>query len=194
MVQHYWHYNKLKWQKDIIKSEKNVCFNFFNFLIQLFYIQENDLLIKESQIVQQTKPLPIESSSSEDEFEQEEEDQFGSPSTRTEKIRVNVRLPNSSILKFNIDPVKKKKKKNFFNLLKNYKMEKLISGLSTKLGIEKKEIKLKFDGEILQSNEKMDIFEDDDLIELITKISIEPQLNLIFRFNKDHSEFKKKLN
>jgi hypothetical protein len=76
---------------------------------------------------------------------------------------------------------------------KNYKVEKLLVGLSNQLNIDKKELKLKFDGEILNPNDKMDSFEDDDLIDLITNVEIETPLTLIFRFNQDLSEIKMKV-
>jgi hypothetical protein len=66
-------------------------------------------------------------------------------------------------------------------------------GISNQLNIDKKELKLKFDGEILNPNDKMDSFEDDDLIDLITNVEIETPLTLIFRFNQDLSEIKMKV-
>eukprot|EP01080_Neovahlkampfia_damariscottae_P001855 gene1855-996_t len=137
--------------------------------------KQNDLLIQESQKVSSSAPLAIESSSDED-----EDAGLGSPTTTSEnKIKINVRLPNGSILKFNIDP--------------NYKVDKLLTGISSKIGINKKDIKLKFDGEVMAPNNKMDEFEDDDLIELLTSVPMEEQILLIFRFNKDHPEYKMKV-
>jgi hypothetical protein len=142
------------------------------------------LLIKESKTVNLT-PLQIESEDSEEISDEE----INSTQPSENKIKISVRLPNGNQIKFNVDPVL-----NFFFLTqKNYKVEKLLVGLSNQLNIEKKELKLKFDGQILNPNDKMDSFEDDDLIDLITNVEIENPLTLIFRFNHDLTEIKMKV-